>query len=228
MIVENISEFVLNFIDTNNKNSNMSDIWSSKKNQEMLRKVIKKNNITIKDPNKPKRGKSGYLFFCAHYREKIKKENPTKTVKEIVALLGTLWQKLKDENSSEVQKFEKMSIEDRNRYKTEMNTYIPLIRKINKKGDEKDANDVDNDKKLTDEKNKKKKKKDEETKEDEKELKKSKRKERDDGYSKFLRSKRNKTKKTHPELDSNGILKYLETKWSKFPDSKKEKYRNKK
>ena len=54
-------------------------------------KIIKKNNITVKDPNKPKRRKSGYLYFCAEYREKMKAENPDLTVKEIVSKLGILW-----------------------------------------------------------------------------------------------------------------------------------------
>jgi len=231
MIVDNISEFVVSLIESN-KSSNLIDAWKSKKNQEMLGKVIKKNNIMIKDPDKPKRGKSGYLYFCAEYRDKIKKENPQMTVKEVVRKLGVLWQKMKvDGNNMEVKKFEKMSLDDRNRYKTEMDTYVPLIRKINKK-DKKGADDgcddlLDEDINYIDEEKKKKRKMKEKV-EEEKELKKSKRKERDDGYSKFLRSKRNKTKKTHPELDSDGILKYLETKWSKFTESKKEKYRNKK
>jgi len=225
MFVDNISQFVLDFIQ-NNKNPNLCDAWNSKKNQEQLVKIIKKNNIIIKDPQKPKRGKSGYLFFCAEYREKMKQEFPELSVKEIVSKLGILWKKLKKENSPEVKKFEQMSLDDRNRYKDEMTGYVPLIRKINKKekkivtddeiinGDDNNITSV-----IEDEKNKQK---------EEKNLKRSKKKEKDDGYSKFIRSKRNKTRKTHPELDSEGILKYLAQKWEKFPDIKKEKYRKKK
>ena len=228
MFVDNISQFVLDFIQ-NNKNPSLSDAWNSRKNQDQLFKVIKKNNIIIKDPHKPKRGKSGYLFFCAEYREKMKNEFPELSVKEIVSKLGILWKKIKNENSPEVKKFEQMSLDDRNRYKFEMTGYIPLIRKINKKEkknvaivdvgvinvDENNISSV-----IENEKNKQK--------EEEKNLKRSKKKEKDDGYSKFIRSKRNKTRKTHPELDSVGILEYLAQKWEKFPDMKKDKYRKKK
>ena len=113
--------------------------------------------------------------------------------------------------------FEKMSLEDRNRYKSEMDGYVPLIRKINKK-EKKDKKADENITTLIENEKKK---------EEEKIIKRSKKKEKDDGYSKFMRSKRNKTKKTHPELDSEGILRYLAEKWEKFPDSKKEKYRKK-
>ena len=226
MFVDNISQFVLDFIQ-NNKNPNLCDAWNSKRNQEQLVKIIKKNNIIIKDPQKPKRGKSGYLFFCAEYREKMKQEFPELSVKEIVSKLGILWKKLKKENSPEVKKFEQMSLDDRNRYKDEMTDYVPLIRKINKKEkkivtDDGIINGNDNNNitsVIENEKNKQK---------EEKNLKHSKKKEKDDGYSKFIRSKRNKTRKTHPELDSEGILKYLAQKWEKFPDIKKEKYRKKK
>ena len=219
MFVENISQFVIDFIN-GNKNPNVVEAWNSKKNQEQLVRTIKKNNIVIKDPLKPKRGKSGYLFFCAEYREKMKSSNPDLSVKDIVSKLGILWKQLKESNSSEVKKFEKMSLDDRNRYKNEMNGYIPLIRKINKKekkektSDENISSIIENEKKKQHE--------------EEKIIKKSKKKEKDEGYSKFMRSKRNKTKKTHPELDSEGILKYLAAKWEKFPDTKKEKYRKKK
>ena len=92
MFVENISQFVLEFINNNqsNGNSELIDIWKSKKNQEQLIKTIKKNNITIKDPDKPKRGKSGYLYFCEVYREKLKSEYPELSVKQIVSKLGIL------------------------------------------------------------------------------------------------------------------------------------------
>ena len=216
MFVENISQFVIDFIN-NNKNPNIIEAWGSKKNQEQLFRTIKKNNIVIKDPHKPKRGKSGYLFFCAEYREKMKNENPELSVKDIVSKLGILWKQLKKDNSPEVKRFEKMSLEDRNRYKSEMNGYVPLIRKINKK-EKKDKKSDENITTLIENEKKK---------EEEKIIKRSKKKEKDDGYSKFMRSKRNKTKKTHPELDSEGILRYIAEKWEKFPDSKKEKYRKK-
>jgi len=224
MFVENISQFVLEFINQNNpNNSELIDLWNSKKNKEQLIKTIKKNNITIKDPDKPKRGKSGYLYFCEVYREKLKEEYPELSVKQIVSKLGILWKQLKEENNQEVKNFEKLSTEDRNRYKNEMVNYVPLIRKMNKK-------DIGVVTKLTgvvstDSINKQ---EDSSLVVEEKNIKRSKKKEKDEGYTKFIRSKRNKTRKTHPELDSDGIMNYLKSKWEKFPDEKKIKYRNKK
>jgi hypothetical protein len=211
MFLENLSQFVVEFIQ-NNKNPNVSEAWFAKKNQEALCKIIKKNNITVKDPNKPKRGKSGYLYFCAEYREKMKAENPDLTVKEIVSKLGILWKQMKTTKNPEVKRFEQMSIDDRNRYKSEMNTYVPILRKLNKK----------------EKKNKKDNINDDDIDVNETEKPKKSRKKEDDGYNKYVRSKKNKTKKTHPELDSDGIIEYLKQKWSKFPQDKKDRYKNKK
>ena len=83
MFIENINQFVIDFLE-NNK-TNMSEHWSSKKNQQSLIKTLKKNNIKIKDPDKPKRGKSGFLFYCDTKRPIIKQEYPELTVKEIVS-----------------------------------------------------------------------------------------------------------------------------------------------
>jgi len=225
MFVENISQFVLEFIQSNNgsdNNAELVDNWKSKKNQEQFIKLIKKNNITIKDPDKPKRGKSGYLYFCEVYREKLKEEYPDASVKEIVSKLGVLWKELKKQNSHEVVNFELKSKEDRNRYKSEMTNYVPLIRKMNKKNilvnKIDDSVELGEDKQIVISTELK----------DDKIIKRSKRKEKDEGYTKFIRSKRNKTRKSHPELDSDGILNYLKTKWEKFSDEKKLKYKNKK
>lgn len=226
MFVENISQFVLQFINDNqgDKNSELSNMWNSKKNQEQLIKTIKKNNITIKDPDKPKRGKSGYLYFCEVYREKLKKEYPELSVKQIVSKLGILWKQLKEEKSQEVKNFEKLSTEDRNRYKNEMVNYVPLIRKMKKK----DSAATKLTQSLSSDSLNKKEDSTIELLQEEKNIKRSKKKEKDEGYTKFVRSKRNKTRKTHPELDSDGIMNYLKTKWEKFPDEKKLKYKNKK
>jgi len=138
----------------------------------------------------------------------MKTENPDLTVKEIVSKLGILWKQMKITKDPEVKRFEQMSIDDRNRYKSEMNTYVPILRKLNKK-EKKNKKDIINE-------------------EFDIEKPKKSRKKEDDGYNKYVRSKKNKTKKTHPELDSDGIIEYLKQKWSKFPQDKKDRYKNKK
>jgi len=124
MLIDSINNFVqaflLNSKDSNN-NIKLIDKWNSETNQKLFIKTIKKNSN--KDPNKPKRGKSGYLFFCKFYRQKLKEENPNLSVKQIVSLLGNIWNNMKTDNPDEVEMYEKLSLEDRERYKNEMKNY---------------------------------------------------------------------------------------------------------
>jgi hypothetical protein len=198
MFIENINQFVLDFLE-NNK-TNMAEQWTSKKNQQLLLKTLKKNNIKIKDPEKPKRGKSGFLFYCDVKRPMIKEENPELTVKEIVSKLGTEWQILKASNSTEISKYEEMSVKDRNRYKQEMRSYIPIL---NRKTE---------DKKKSGKKSKRR----------------SKRNDDDIMYDNFVKTKKPRIKKSHPEFDSKELIQYIKTKWEKLPEEKKIKYKNNK
>ena len=196
MFIENINKFVLDFIEINKNNENIDELWTSNKNQQLLLKTLKKNNVKIKDPEKPKRGKSAFLFFCEENRKKIKKKYPEMSVKEIVSKLGMDWQTLKDSNSEEINRYEQMSIKDRNRYKNEMRTYIPILnRKINiKKSIKKPSK------------------------------RRSKRTYDEIMFDNFLKNKKTRAKKSHPELDSKGIIEYIKSKWEKLPNEKKEKY----
>ena len=198
MFIENINQFVLDFLE-NNK-TNMSEHWSSKKNQQSLIKTLKKNNIKIKDPDKPKRGKSGFLFYCDTKRPIIKQENPELTVKEIVSKLGTEWQLLKTSNSDEINKYEEMSSKDRNRYKQEMKNYIPILNRKTeyKKNSEKKPS-----------------------------KRRSKRNDEDIMYENFTKMKKPRVKKSHPEFDSNDIIEYIKSKWDNLADEKKIKYKKK-
>lgn len=200
MVIENINNYVINFIEMN-KDSNLVELWKSKKNQQNLLKTLKKNNITIKDPLKPKRGKSGFLFFCDEYRSKVKSEFPDMKVKEIVSTLGIRWKELKKENSEEILKFEKLSLDDRNRYKKEMHDYIPVLNRKYKY--------VKSVKKV-------------------KSKKRSKRTQNEIMFDNFIKSKKNKIKKLHPEFELKDIIDYLKNKWNEMSDEKKKKYVNKK
>jgi hypothetical protein len=199
MFIENINQFVLDFLE-NNK-TNMAEQWSSKKNQQLLIKTLKKNNIKIKDPEKPKRGKSGFLFYCDTKRPIIKQENPELTVKEIVSKLGTEWQILKLSNSTEISKYEEMSSKDRNRYKQEMKNYIPIL---NRKTDYKKKSGKKPSKRR------------------------SKRNEEDIMFENFTKTKKQRVKKSHPEFDSKDVTEYIKSKWEKMTEEKKLKYKKKK
>jgi structure-specific recognition protein 1 len=80
-----------------------------------------------KDPNAPKRGKSAYMFFCAEYREKVKEELDDPKPTEVTTELGRQWNELKTDKKKkkELEKFEKMAAEDKERYQEEMAEYVP-------------------------------------------------------------------------------------------------------
>lgn len=79
---------------------------------------------TLKDPNKPKRAKSAYLFFCDAHRAKImkkmKKKDPSLKISEVAKELGAMWQKLTDKDKTP---FNAQAEKDRERYKDEMEAY---------------------------------------------------------------------------------------------------------
>ena len=62
MKTKNISNFVLKFIEANKDSKTISDNWNTDKNLNALKKILKKHKKDNKDVNKPKRGKSSYLY----------------------------------------------------------------------------------------------------------------------------------------------------------------------
>ena len=81
---------------------------------------------TLKDPNKPKRAKSAYLFFSDAHRQKVmnkmKKKNKGVSIKiaKVSKELGAMWNKLSDAQKAP---FNKLAEKDRERYKDEMEVY---------------------------------------------------------------------------------------------------------
>lgn len=81
---------------------------------------------TLKDPNKPKRAKSAYLFFSDAHRNKVmnkmKKKNKGASIRiaNVSKELGAMWKKLNDTQKAP---FNKLAEKDRERYKDEMETY---------------------------------------------------------------------------------------------------------
>lgn len=72
-----------------------------------------------KDPNKPKRGLTAYMFWLAENRARLNKENPGKKVTEISVIAGEAWDKVKNRK-----KWEDLAAEDAERYKKEMEGYV--------------------------------------------------------------------------------------------------------
>ncbi|WWD21874.1 non-histone chromosomal protein 6 [Kwoniella shandongensis] len=73
-----------------------------------------------KDPNKPKRALSAYMFFVQDYRERIKAENPDATFGDVGKLLGIKW---KEMNAAEKKPYEDKAQADKKRADRENAVY---------------------------------------------------------------------------------------------------------
>lgn len=83
-----------------------------------------------KDPNKPKRGLSAFMFFSTSRRPQLKKQNPNLAFGAVAKKIGEEWAKM---SSSAKAKYEAMSTKDKARYKKEMETYVPAPASSKKK-----------------------------------------------------------------------------------------------
>ena len=70
-----------------------------------------------KDPNRVKRAKSSYFFFCDDKRKEVQLANPGKGMGEISKALGALWKELSEEDK---QKYNDQHEEDVQRYEDEI------------------------------------------------------------------------------------------------------------
>lgn len=103
------------------------DLGFQEKSEELVNKYLgdKLKIKKIRDPNKPKRSKSCYLFFCDKNRDKVIKNlkgNKKKfKIGEVQKILGSMWKKLPDE---ERQPFIDKGLEEKELYKQKMEIYI--------------------------------------------------------------------------------------------------------
>ena len=75
-----------------------------------------------KDPNLPKKAKSGFMFFCDEHRPKLideqRKKNKKVVISEVAKALGASWKKLKSKT-----KYDKLAAKDKERYAEAMSEY---------------------------------------------------------------------------------------------------------
>jgi len=85
-----------------------------------------------KDPNKPKKPKSGFLFFCDEVRGKIiddhRKTNGKVVIGDVAKELGKLWKKLTDGKKN---KYNTMKENDKQRYAVAMENYSTNLYAMN-------------------------------------------------------------------------------------------------
>jgi hypothetical protein len=89
------------------------------KADELIAKLLDTSYKAVKpkkDPNRVKKPKSSYLFFCDDKRPQVQKDNPGKRMGDISKVLGDMWKKLSVEDRVE---YQTQNEEDTARYENE-------------------------------------------------------------------------------------------------------------
>ena len=74
----------------------------------------------FKDPNKPKRAKTSYLYFCEEMRPGVKNKNPDLKMGGVMKELGKMWKELNEQGK---QKYIDLHEQDKIRYEEEIEEY---------------------------------------------------------------------------------------------------------
>ena len=128
-----IAKFVAKFL-SDNGSDELVDKWNTQENIKAFNVVVAKgvknsSDKKIKDPNKPKRGKSAYIFFCAKKREEAKSRlGDGAKATDVTSELGKMWNALKESTKTADKKLlsalETEATEDKARYNEEIKDYV--------------------------------------------------------------------------------------------------------
>lgn len=116
-----------NIIKNNESINDLLNTWNSKDNKKALDKILKKFSSSRKKKGSkkgPKKAHSAYLYFCQAERPKIKKDKSELSPTEILSECGTRWSLIKDKPKM-IKKYQDLADKDKDRYKKEMETFIP-------------------------------------------------------------------------------------------------------
>lgn len=80
----------------------------------------KKKKTKAKDPNEPKRPLTAYLHFCNENRQKVKEQNPDKSMIDVTKILSAQWKSLSDEGKK---KYNEMAAKNKAEYEKKMVEY---------------------------------------------------------------------------------------------------------
>ena len=94
---------------------------------EELTKLLLGEKVKMKfkkDPNRPKKPKSGFLFFCDEHRPDMIQEEKNKNKKVVIGKIAKeLGKKWKSLSVSQKNKYNKMNEKDKHRYVQEIEAY---------------------------------------------------------------------------------------------------------
>ena len=129
-VFNGINQFVMNFFESANVDSEVSQLWSDEWSQDLqnlitklLKNVTEKKKRSKKAKDAPKNARSAYMFFCQEMRSVVKEENAELNSKEITVKLGERWKSIKE--TEDAKKYVDMAATDKDRYKEEMANYVP-------------------------------------------------------------------------------------------------------
>jgi len=104
-------------------NSRETDFRTSMLDHRLGRKR-KRKEMSRKDPNAPRQNKTGYNFFFAEQRARLKSVQPDKD-RAISKMIGDLWNRLSEDDKSP---YQERGLVDKERYKREMREYKERLR----------------------------------------------------------------------------------------------------
>ena len=185
--IKNMNEFIHTFLNrmVEDNVQDMIEEWDAPEVQEDFKKFFKKRSRK-KDPNKPKRPKSTYLFFCKAMRAEVKADlgSDCKNT-DVVSELGRRWHEFKVSKSRKDKKalatFKEEAEADKERYAEEIKDYVPTS--------------------------------EEELKKMKKKKKSGRPKRATSSYQYFCKDARSEIKEDDPDIDSKDIMKEIGRRW---------------
>lgn len=137
-VIDYVQAFLDQAAEAEAETDDINTQWQSEENHKAINDLLKKfapkvkrtSSDKLKDPNKPKRGRSAYILFCADERPVAKSAlddgaPPT----EVTSELGRRWKQLKEStkpaDKKRYKKYEDASTADKKRYDDEMADYVP-------------------------------------------------------------------------------------------------------
>ena len=137
-VIEYVQAFLDQATDDEAETGDINTQWQSEENRKAINDLLKKfapkakrtSSDKLKDPNKPKRGRSAYILFCADERPVAKSALDDGTPPtEVTSELGRRWKQLKEStkpaDKKRYKKYEDASTVDKKRYDDEMADYVP-------------------------------------------------------------------------------------------------------